>query len=880
MGLNSLGLGFIFTGKDLSAGKVVGDLAGKFSGMDKAALRANESYQRNFATMGVGLGLMATGAAVLAAAFALAGEAGEFEQGLARVGAVAGASASEMRLLHDESLKIATDLSVAPTEAAEGLENLASQGFNARQSLDLLSPSIYLAQGGQISLASSTATVSAAMHVFGLSVDQGANTVDKLLAISNQTALSANDLELAIGTVGRGASLTSQKLDEMLISMGLVKNTGVDASVAAQSVSSALIFMAGRSDKFKELGISVTDSSGKFKDFLSIVTETSGVLETKYTDQAERAAAATDLFSRFGLQAYSAIVQQLSSGIKNETTGAMLHGAEAVAYLRAEMEKASGTAEKFRDRMLDTLEGQKAAFSSTMQTLAVVIGEPFAKAFKPVVKTVVETLKSVVSFINSIPADVKEPLFKAILVVAGLATAFGAVIAGVAAFLVLKPFLVAIGAAFAGMAAALLPVLLYIGALALAVQAVRYVIQNNIGGLGTAWSNFTERVGMGVRGLIQLFTQGGLSGAVMEFFARAENSGLKRFIVSLYQIGFRVVQFFRGLREGFGAGLEAAAPAFERLAGGLRMLGEALGLVSANGTAAAAGIPSQSFAEKGAQIGIAFAKVIEWISDALARGAAFFTGVVEGFFATMSFFSPLFQSIGPTIEWLGSLFWELMQTLGLVTSTSKEGMSGWQMFGKVIGVVAGIVGTILVGAIQLVGWALGGLIMLVDGIIIAFKYLVAFIFRVGEFIGAVINTIVNLVANLIDGVIVSLGTLASKIPAGIRPAWADSLAEANMNARTRINRRVDQDVSNYKHVFGDAVYPAAEESGIRAQDSRASAAAMDRVARMVEKQKQERGPNDVSRVVLQVDGETLASVVKKKGREEAAASFQPVSSPR
>ena len=90
-----------------------------------------------------------------------------------------------------------------------------------------------------ISVDQSTATVSAALKAFGLEVDQAGITTDKLLRITNLTSLQAGDLQLALGTVARGASATKQSLTEMLPAMGLVKNTGVDVSVAASSVSSA-----------------------------------------------------------------------------------------------------------------------------------------------------------------------------------------------------------------------------------------------------------------------------------------------------------------------------------------------------------------------------------------------------------------------------------------------------------------------------------------------------------------------------------------------------------------------------------------------------------------------------------------------------------------
>src|SRR5688572_6270683 len=165
-------------------------------------------------------------------------------------------------------------------------------------------------------------------------------------------------MEQAMASVARGAISANQQIEEMLPAIGLVRNTGVDVSVAAQSVSSALVFMAGRADKFNEIGVSVTDAAGNFRPFMDIVLETSTELERRFPNAAERAAKATELFSRFGLQAYTGVSQQLAQGVR-DSAGNLYRGAEAVDFLRREMENAGGSAEAFREALMDTFEGRK-----------------------------------------------------------------------------------------------------------------------------------------------------------------------------------------------------------------------------------------------------------------------------------------------------------------------------------------------------------------------------------------------------------------------------------------------------------------------------------------------------------------------------------------
>ena len=79
------------------------------------------------------------------------------------------------------------------------------------------------------------------------------------------------------------------------------------------------------------------------------------------------------------MTAFMAVAQQAKTGVRT-ISGEMLHGADAIAYMRKEIENAEGTAAKFREQLLDTFRGQKILLKGSMQTLAIVAGESFAAA--------------------------------------------------------------------------------------------------------------------------------------------------------------------------------------------------------------------------------------------------------------------------------------------------------------------------------------------------------------------------------------------------------------------------------------------------------------------------------------------------------------------
>ena len=150
-------------------------------------------------------------------------------------------------------------------------------------------------------------------------------------------------------------------------------------------------------------------------------------------------------FGARGLLAFNAVLNASFTTMRDGQQ-VTLRGAEAIAALRDEMTGAGGTAARFREQLLDTFEGQKTLLKGTLQTFAVVLGEPFAAVFKPIVRAVVDTLNAILRAFQAIPAPIKR-IFAGIVLAAGsfLMLVGGAGIAGVIAgpLLVTQPSMAA-----------------------------------------------------------------------------------------------------------------------------------------------------------------------------------------------------------------------------------------------------------------------------------------------------------------------------------------------------------------------------------------------------------------------------------------------------
>jgi hypothetical protein len=157
----------------LASAKIQG-LERSFMSLDRRVGMGSERIGGGFRELGIGLGIMTAGAAMVGGAFALADKAAQFEQAIAAVGVVSGATKDELWQLQEAAIDAGIATQFSPTEATVGLKELAQAGFNAQDSIKLLIPVLDLAGGslGELSPAQAAGLASQALRAFGISADE------------------------------------------------------------------------------------------------------------------------------------------------------------------------------------------------------------------------------------------------------------------------------------------------------------------------------------------------------------------------------------------------------------------------------------------------------------------------------------------------------------------------------------------------------------------------------------------------------------------------------------------------------------------------------------------------------------------------------------
>lgn len=872
MALNNIGLGMTITATNL-ASRTLRRVGADVQRTSATTTAAGFAMRAGFATAAVGAVSLVSGLATLRGAMNLANQAGEFQQSIAAIGAVANATTEELEALRNAAIQAGIETQFSPVEATEGLQSLITAGQTATQATQTLIPVLDLAAGslGQLGVAGAAEAVVGTLNSYQISADQAGNVTDRLLRITQLTNFQARDFSAGLAKAASAGAVFGQDLNDVLITMGLLRNANIDASSSSTAFRESVRRLGSdqrSQNAITQQGIDIFDEqTGEMRSVVDIMGELSAATADMGDEERNRIAATA--FGARGLLAFNSVAQATFTTMRDgeEVT---LRGAEAIEALRNEMDSATNTAEEMREQLLDTFAGQKQLLQGTLQTLGIVLGESFARIFKPIVETIVDTLNGVLQFFNELPDPVKDVLSQFVLFAGSGLVLFGVftLIAGI--IVILLPFLKALIITMLIMSTILLPLtLLFIGAGA-AIAAFVMAARENVGGFGDFLGETWEKIKLGFRGLVQLFSQGGFSGAVREELNKAENQGLKRFLITVFRVGSRVVEFFRGVGAGFAAVLERMGPAFERLKAAFGELGEAFGLLS-DGLGDSLG-PLTESGEAGARTGNLLGRMFERIVAGTTLVVRGFAGFVRGFKAAMEFFAPVFEELSAAFSRLGLA----MTAFEGDSASNFDNAAGSantfaENFGAAFGTMVAFVAdgiTTLVNFITFMvnfGRALNREIQMIDLFFseLAIKVVSAWM------------DIVDGIKNALDLITIAIGDAASVVPESLRTPQIQALvdrgqqAEQTFGARTReIQLRQVARSNALSRVDARRAEIDAEARARREADDRLVAG----VTEALERRRAEERRQQLQ-VNVQVDGETIARATADGAREDTARGF-------
>nr|DAO07187.1 MAG TPA: minor tail protein [Caudoviricetes sp.] len=353
---------------------------------------------------GAGKKLLPVTAAVTGLGAASVKMTADFDSGMSRVSAISGATGQDLERLREQAKQLGADTAFSATEAAEGMENLASAGFDTNEIISAMPGMLALAASSGESLASSSDIAASTLRGFGLEASQAAHVADVLAKNAANTNAAVADTGEAMKYVAPVAHSMGLSMEEVAASIGIMADSGIKGSQAGTTLRGALSRLAkptsAMRDTMDALGISFYDSNGKMKS-LSGIAEMLKTSMAGLSDEQKQNA----LVTLFGQEALSGMMVLMEAG------------PEKLDSLTQAYRNCDGEAAKMAETMQDNLGGDLEALSGALETLAISFGEILV----PVIRDVVGWLQGLADWLNGLDEGTKKMIVTIALVAAAVA---------------------------------------------------------------------------------------------------------------------------------------------------------------------------------------------------------------------------------------------------------------------------------------------------------------------------------------------------------------------------------------------------------------------------------------------------------------------------
>lgn len=372
-----------------------------------------DSLSQKTAKIGQGFskvgGALTTGITVpvLGLATAAVSVGNDFEKQMSRVQAIAGATKDELKKLTDQAMELGAETSFSATEVAEGMENLASAGFDTSEIMEAMPGLLDLAASSGADLATSSEIAASAIRGFGLEASTSAHVADVFAEAAARTNAQTEDMGEAMKYVAPVAKTVGLSIEETAAAIGIMSDAGVKGSQAGTTLRGGLTRIVKPTKQVKQamedLGVEFYNSNGKMKSLTEIIKtlqeHTKGL-----TDETKNQA----LAQIFGTEALSGMLALVN------------RGSDDLADMTKSFEQCDGAAQEMADTMLDNTAGSIESMSGALESLAIKVQQMLAPY-------ITEAANKITELINKF-MELPESTQKTIVAITGIATIIGPIL--------------------------------------------------------------------------------------------------------------------------------------------------------------------------------------------------------------------------------------------------------------------------------------------------------------------------------------------------------------------------------------------------------------------------------------------------------------------
>ena len=361
--------------------------------------------------------------------------AADFEEGMDKVQAISGASASEMEALTAKAKEMGETTIFSARESADALSYMAMAGWKTGDMLSGIDGVMNLAAASGADLAITSDIVTDALTAFGEGAEEAGHLADVMAAASANANTNVEMMGETFKYAAPIAGTLGVSMEDMAIATGLMANASVKASNAGTALRTGLTRLAAPPKAAREAlnkySIETTDTAGNMLSLRDIMENVRGALGDLST--TEQTAALNAIFGKNAISGWAAVLNATEEDFNR---------------LSSAIDGSSGAAKSMADTMKDNLKGELTMLKSQIES----IGIDFGDIIMPTIKDVVKGIGNVIKRIKKLSPETKDMIVKIGLVTAAagpliavggkLISGIGKVIKGVGSMLQTIPRLI------------------------------------------------------------------------------------------------------------------------------------------------------------------------------------------------------------------------------------------------------------------------------------------------------------------------------------------------------------------------------------------------------------------------------------------------------
>ena len=168
----------------------------------------------------------------------------DFEFSMAKVQAVSGFTAAEMGRLETQAQELGASTSKSASDVGQLQLELAKLGKTSTEIEQMTEGVLSLSIAFDTELGETARVVGATLNQFGLDASESGRIVDNMATLFGSSALDLEKFDTAMRTVGPTASAMGLSVEEAGAALGILVNSGVDASTAGTALTKSLVTLA------------------------------------------------------------------------------------------------------------------------------------------------------------------------------------------------------------------------------------------------------------------------------------------------------------------------------------------------------------------------------------------------------------------------------------------------------------------------------------------------------------------------------------------------------------------------------------------------------------------------------------------------------------